>query len=363
MKKRIVLASLLKTVDDPRMYYKFAKSLQTQDKYDINIVGFPSKSPVNDPAIHFYPLPAFGRKSLKRWTARIHAARTIWSLKPSLLIISTHELLGIALMCRFFQQARVIYDVRENYVSNLRHRGSFAAKTAGALIRIKEYISSPFIDHFTLAEECYREELPFARPYTVLENRALPPAKPLMEQITFQSPPVKFLFTGTLAEQTGVLEAIKMVTAYRKCVTDATLHIVGNSFDRDFMKKLRARLEENTWIDPEIDEQPIPYPIIIASIENADIGIIAYEELPFLIHKKPTKLFEYTGHHLPIMFSHKNTWYHDTDKIAGAILYNSNCQTLVKNLQQTAFYPTQVPKETYWNSLENTLLKLINKLL
>ena len=363
MKQRIVLASLLKTVDDPRMYYKFAGSISQEDKYDINIVGFPTNSEVNDPSIRFHALPPFSRKSFKRWVARIHAARVIWNLKPDLLIITTHELLGIGLFCRFFRRSKLIYDIQENYAANFRYGKGIIGLLGASMIRTMELISAWFIDHFILAEDCYRNELRFARPYTVLENRALRPKSPLPIHITFKQLPKKFVFTGTLAKQTGVLDAIRMIDSYRTCVPDASLKIAGNSFNRVFLKNLKDLIHSVHWIEAEISEHPIPYPRVLQAIHQADMGIISYEELPFLIHKIPTKLFEYTGNHLPILFLNDNTWYQDARDSGSAILWDEDCFSLITKFEQTVFYPAPPAKETYWDSIEINLLKLINRLL
>ena len=61
MKKRVVFASVLKPVDDPRTYLKMARSLVPGHKYEIFIIGYPSKQKVFDPDITFLPLPPFSR--------------------------------------------------------------------------------------------------------------------------------------------------------------------------------------------------------------------------------------------------------------------------------------------------------------
>ena len=44
-KQRIVLASVLKPVDDTRMFEKIGKSLAREPKYEISIYGYPSNKP------------------------------------------------------------------------------------------------------------------------------------------------------------------------------------------------------------------------------------------------------------------------------------------------------------------------------
>ena len=53
-KQRIVLASVLKPVDDTRMFEKIGKSLSDNPDFEIFIIGYPSKQPPNDPEITFF---------------------------------------------------------------------------------------------------------------------------------------------------------------------------------------------------------------------------------------------------------------------------------------------------------------------
>ena len=50
-KQRIVLASVLKPVDDVRMFEKIGKSLSAITGHDVFIIGYPSKAPGADPKI------------------------------------------------------------------------------------------------------------------------------------------------------------------------------------------------------------------------------------------------------------------------------------------------------------------------
>ena len=63
-KRRIVIASILKPVDDTRMMEKIGMSLQ-QTGYDVTVVGYPAKSLKVWPGIRVI-LPAFARLSTGR---------------------------------------------------------------------------------------------------------------------------------------------------------------------------------------------------------------------------------------------------------------------------------------------------------
>ena len=58
-KRRIVLASLLKPVNDTRMFEKIGVSLAQSGQYEVHIIGYPSGTSVSEPNVHFHPLPRF----------------------------------------------------------------------------------------------------------------------------------------------------------------------------------------------------------------------------------------------------------------------------------------------------------------
>ncbi len=43
-KTKVVIVSLLKPIDDSRMYEKFGLTLEQANEYEINIIGFTSKN-------------------------------------------------------------------------------------------------------------------------------------------------------------------------------------------------------------------------------------------------------------------------------------------------------------------------------
>ena len=57
MKKRtIVIASVLKPIDDTRMFEKFGMSLSDSGNYNVVIIGYPSKAIPSYPNVRFITL-------------------------------------------------------------------------------------------------------------------------------------------------------------------------------------------------------------------------------------------------------------------------------------------------------------------
>ncbi len=148
---KLVIASILKPVDDTRMYEKFAKTLVQTKKYEINIIGFWSKKSPAISNIIQHPIFKFKRLSIRRWFASILYYRVLIKLKPAILIVTTHELLPASIVYKAFYPSRVIYDVRENYYRNIKYLNTYPAIVKDLLaiwVRCKETLAARFIDHF-----------------------------------------------------------------------------------------------------------------------------------------------------------------------------------------------------------------------
>ncbi|MCA6074624.1 glycosyltransferase [Fulvivirga sedimenti] len=359
-RKRIVFASVLKPVDDPRTYLKLAKSLVPSGKYDVNIIGFPGKAPIIDPEINFIPLEPFPRKSLKRLLITTKIEKLIRRLEPDLLIINTHELLGMAKRLKN-KDLRIIYDVRENYYQNILHRKHFFSRPLARLTRRKETGSVKFIDHYILAERCYADQLAFTRnKATILENKAIMP-----ESATFPGTarnPLTFVFTGTLANHTGISECIEMVEQVRKIDPSARLLICGNSFDTSFLNKLRNRITKYPWIEANISEAPLPYDQILRTLVKADAAVISYES--WVYDKMPSKLYEYLAHEIPIVFiKYSSIWKSFCDTYRASVVYKSDPEQLIKELADSRFYMDKPGAEVHWEHEALDFRALVDNLL
>lgn len=299
-KRTIVIASVLKPVDDTRMFEKMGVSL-AQENFNIFIIGQASKVIPVHPNIQFIQFKNIKRISIGRVVLPFRISLKILQLKPEALIVNTHELLIVSLLNRIIFGAKIVYDIRENYYRNIIFSESFSAPVKGliaAMVRAKEKLTAPFIHHFFLAERTYGKELTFTRNrYTILENKAIAGTSGSRQT----SPGFKLLFTGTIARSTGVFEAISLAESLHKINPAVTLTIVGYCA----LQKVREELRQATYNKPFIQlrgiDQLVPHTEIIQAINAADFGIISYPSSPHTYNAMPTKLFEYMAFKLPIL--------------------------------------------------------------
>lgn len=365
-KIRIVIASVLKPVDDTRMFEKMGVSLVQSGRYEVFIIGFPSLSKMSFPGIHFIQLQSFTRLSLRRWLAKWQVFAKVWKLKPSIFIFNTHELLYPAVWLKVTVRTQIIYDVRENHFRNILHAESFPPFIRWPLaiiVRFKEKLLAPSIDHFFLAEKGYENEFRFHRSgWTVLENksRTLHPKQERKKE----PGKIKLLFSGTLAESTGVFRAIQLSKELHRLEPSVSLTIIGYAALKNVQEKIRDEIHSCPFINLIGGDRLVPHSEIVDHILNSDAGIISYPSARHTENSTPTKLFEYLQGTLPIILEEHWSWVRQYEKFQPFLFFDflkGDPATLLKDLMTKSFYPTS-PENVAWESEEGKLLKVLEDL-
>lgn len=364
--KKIVIASVLKPVDDTRMLEKFGASLVQTPNYDVNIVGFYSKTKSSHPRIHFYPIFRLRRISLARLFAGFRFLSLLFKLSPHICIVTTAELLPAAITYKLLKGGRLLYDVQENYYRNIIYSPHYAwgiRQIAGALVRITEHLTRWGIDHYILAEKCYSHELGFVpRNHTIVENKYQP-----IKPDNNPNPKARFnlIYSGTIALHYGIFQAIELFTNLYQLENRYRLTIVGHCAH----SKTRARLRRVLAATPGITviglDHLVPHPQVIDQIQAADFGIIAYHPNPATAHCLPTRIYEYLGNKLPMVLPNNPQWVGLCQQFQGGISINYDDydpKDVHSQIQEGRYYPNGNDGDIYWYSEEKKLLNLLLEL-
>jgi glycosyltransferase involved in cell wall biosynthesis len=362
-KRRIAIASLLKPVDDTRAYEKMATTLAGAG-HEVYMLGVASSALPNHAAIHFIPHERFPRLSISRLLAPIKIAAKLRKVKPELLIVNTHELLIVAVLNRILFGTRIIYDIQENYYRNILWTDAFPALLRPAIatwVRLKERALSRFFQRFFLAEKSYQNELKFDHDKCViLENKCVLPASFSREPVRGK---IQLVFTGTLAESTGVFRSIRLAEKLHKHDSSIHLHIAGYCSRKAEFDEIKRQIDNKPFILLTGGDELVPHAKITEAIASAHFGIISYPPSPHIENRIPTKLYEYLAYRLPVIMEHKEEWsswlpHHACFEID---FENVHPVLLLRQMQTraTALYPTD---EFEWKSEEPKLLRTINRI-
>jgi glycosyltransferase involved in cell wall biosynthesis len=336
-KQSIVLASILKPVDDTRMFEKMAQSLAATNDWEVHVVGHPTRGTTPPSPVHIHPLGEFARISWARLRAPFAVFKIWLNVKPDVILVCTHELLVTAVVYKIFFGAKLIYDVQENYFLNVRFTNAFPTgirQLIACEVRFREWFASSFIHTYLLAEKIYKSQLPFiGKKFVIIENKCRLPVHYKRQAVEHG---MKLLFSGTLDESTGILQAIELSKKLHGHRADVTLVIIGHCALPPMRKKILDAVADSPFISIVGFDSRVAHSQIMEEIATATAGVIFYPPSRHNHGRVPTKLFEYAAGGLPILYDQGATW---RDLIAGSAFglaidfEKPNCDLVLKGLE------------------------------
>jgi hypothetical protein len=369
-KRRIVLASILKPINDTRMFEKIGVSLAQSEQYEVHIIGYPGEASAAKADVHFHPLARFERLSFGRLIARLKALQFIIKVKPQLLVVTTHELLEVAILIRILFGTRIIYDIQENYARNILFTDAFPRvirSLIAFLIRLKEWLTSPFFSQFLIAEKCYAQELGFIKnKFIVIENKCRVPHD-------FHRNPdkefVQLIFTGTIAESTGIFQAIDLAKKLHAVESKVRLTILGYCSQEKVLLQVEDEVSNNSFIRLVGGKNLVRHSSIMNAISTANFGLISYPLSRHTENKIPTKLYEYLACQLPILLQNHKPWINTSKSCEATIVIDfkkPETESILAQIKQVLANPSPgssiISYAFTWQSEEKKLLDLVNNI-
>jgi len=371
--KRILLASLLKPINDTRMYGKLGLSLCKLPNVEVHIAGFSAPVPTDSLAnLYFHPIFQFKRLSINRFTAQQKYWKLLQTIKPDLLIVCTHELLLTSWLYCKNHSCKLIYDVQENYSLNLTAQDTYnpiLKKLLAKGVRTIENLTAPTIAHFFLAEQSYAQELPFiGSRYTTLENKYKPTInyRPRPTPVQLKPGNIKLLYSGTISSIYGIFEAVQFATDWHQINPQVTLTIIGYCAHQPTLQKLQQTIANKPYITLIGGDKLVPHPQILQAIATHDIGLLPYQPDESTFRCIPTKLYEYMAYGLPILMQQNKLWNDILSAHNTGLSINFNnygIANLESEVYSKTFYNKGIPDFVFWKTEEVKLLEVISQIL
>lgn len=368
MKKRtILIASVLKPVDDTRAFGKLGVTLEKHG-YEVHLVGRSGSAPTS-PNITCHSLGSFSRMSWRRVFAPLQVLVKILQVKPEVLIVTTHELLIVAVINRIIFGRLFIYDIQENYAANIRFGDGFPTGLRGLIagwVRLKERLAARLAAGFWLAEKCYLSELNFlpASRVWVVENKAKKPSQlPARKQMNPST--LSLLFTGTLSGSTGLWSALDLARSLRQVSPELTLHLAGYCARKSELDQLREELKRQDYITLEGGDTLVPHSRVLELIGQKDMGLVLNPVSTVNEHRIPTKLYEYVAYRLPILVMQHRPWVEFVHLHQAGVaidLRYPDPEKLIAALIGQSFYG-QEPTGVFWEEEEAKVIEALRRVL
>ena len=228
-----------------------------------------------------------------------------------------------------------------------------------------------------LAEASYADELPFlarlpAGRVLVLENKYQPaPGEGLPDTPRLLPPPsepLRLLYSGTISVLNGVWEALALAQAlHASWPGGARLTVVGCCQQPALWRDLQAAAGRHAaWLTLVGGAAPVPHAAIVAEIGRSHLGLLAYRPHPSTARCRPTKLFEYLAHGLPVLSGPNPLWEevlrHYSAGLAVDFTPPVDGPALVRQLRAAAFYPAGVPIDVRWAAEGKRLGQMLDSL-
>lgn len=322
------------------------------------------------------------RLSLGRLDAQSRYWQLLRRLQPHLVIVHAPELLPLTLLWQRLGRGRTfIYDIRENYALNVSTQQVYqglARRWLAAGLRWVEARAARRAAAIVLAETSYAAELPFLSELpggrvVVLENKYQPQPGELVRAFgsfaAFPSAaPLRLLYSGTISELNGVWEAVALARGLQSAWPGgARLTIIGFCQQPELLRQLQQQVARHSdWLTLIGGGELVPHARIVAEIGRSHLGLLPYRPHPSTERCRPTKLFEYLAHGLPVVAPPNPLWQDVLTRYgAGLALDFSDpaaAATLVAQLAGTVFYPHGVPADVLWEPEGKKLWLLLDSL-
>lgn len=368
--RKIVVASVLKPVIDTRLFEKLGLSLAQTNKYEVNIIGFWSKNIPEIPSVKFHPIFNFRRGSIRRLAASWKYYNILVKVKPDIIIVSTAELLPVSILYKIIFGSKLCYDVQENYYRNIKYTPTYPRPIRAGLawiVRTIEDAMAKWIDQYLLAEKCYTYERSFPIEKSAIVLNKFRPLRPVKSSRPLSKlPKIRFLYTGTISLNYGILKAIEFAKNISILYPDISLEIIGFSPDSALIKKVKEEIAGFSFICLKTGNSPVPHQEIIESFSKTDFALLPYQPDKSIENCFPTKIWEYMAHSLPIIIQNHEFWVNYCEKYQSClpIDYNNyNPHQIIKDILHKKYYPSGAPKDVFWHSEELTFIKAIERLL
>jgi hypothetical protein len=111
----------------------------------------------------------------------------------------------------------------------------------------------------------------------------------------------------------------------------------------------------------------VPHARIVAEIDQSHLGLLAYRPHPSTERCRPTKLFEYLAHGLPVLASPNLLWQQLLNAHGAGLAVDMSQPidgpALVAQLRGQQFYPHGIPTDVLWAGEGKKLWHLLDSVI
>jgi len=301
-KTKILVASSLHSIDDPRVFQKEAVSLAK--RYDVHLVavGSPAEHLPNKKVkgVQLHPFQRRGGKLLGTLRAYRSICRCYRQVRPDALHFHDPELVPMGFWLSIFSRCKVVYDVHEDVLKTLAKKTWLPRLLKRPLAWLFGRLEMMAVRRFQLVvvAEPYAMRR-FLGPNTVLVRNYFPLLPDRPRQVFDGSRPLRLIYVGSLTRMRGVANVVEAL-GFMKVA--AELWLVGKFHSRSFREEILAGRRNVKYLGWASLDKVYDY------LLDADIGMNCILPAPSHEEMLGTKVFDYMAARLPVIASNFSVW-------------------------------------------------------
>jgi len=372
-KRNIFICTSVHRWNDPRIFYKEAASLTK--KYNVELHAPAEFDFKEEKGVKIFGLPSW-HKVADRKKIRKELLKRIRRSTADMFHFHDPELIFLGLYVKIFKRKIVIYDIHEDYYSQILLKKWIPTKFIRTIVAIiYSFIEKLFCNSFDLiifAESYYKES--FSQ--KIIDKSIDILNYPIIDEIksiTGNNGYVKIIYTGTITEDRGAINMIKCLRELIERDCKIKLFLVGYLNDENIISLIEKDAELSNNIAMIGKREYVDKSVIDNQYSDADIGLALISSKAHYEKKLLTKFYEYMHNEIPIVISNYNKWEKfildtecgicvdpdNTIETANAVKYLIDNPTIAKQMGKNG---SKAVKEKYnWLTQETKLLAVMDQ--
>lgn len=374
MKDKVCILTTVHYWNDNRVYYKEVLSLKRLG-YDVTYVANECEGKI-DSDVYAVNIKK-DKSTIKRILGFFHAFNVVRKLDCKVVHFQDSELIPTGLLLKLFTKKKVIYDVHEDYPSQMLTKyylPSYARKPLYWLMSFLEWLSGKAFDAIIVADQAVYKHFPPKKTTILFNYPSIGKLSESTQNIVGLEKEYDIIFPGSMAKFTAKIILDIMKSAKEKGVMLRCLLISPFKFEGGKEWVMQVASEYGIADNLTLMDRIPPYEVPIY-LSKTKIGLIPLPDTPKMRSNIPTKMFEYMYYKLPIItgelppcgyFMNKDKFgymvkWDSVEEYTEKILHLLNTPIELYELGETGH---QLVLEKYnWESEEKKLEKVYNKLL
>ncbi len=288
---------------DTRIFQKECRTL-AQAGYRVSLIAPHTTQEIID-GVEIIPAPHFEHRLVRMtwavWAVYLAACK----LHADLYHFHDPELLLVGILLKLTTRARVVYDVHENYPTNMQAKQWLSRPLRGIAswgVDLVERVTAHLVDGVLTATQHIAARFPPAktrvlRNYPLLTMSDLSP----LNQRTYQDN-YTLIYTGGFTDHRGIHQIIQALSHVK--TPRARLALLG--------RNLHSYVAEAVQAMPGYERVDyygqVPFETMYQHLNSAAVGLVCNQPRHGYDLAQPNKLFEYLSVGLPVIASNFDLW-------------------------------------------------------